>query len=324
MMSSKRAIIAGFILMCGHGHSQPSVPPGQNPPPRPGLNTLSVEDQISSRVYRFGVPPKLEARDFDSAPFFIATNVSLDSAFQHVNSKLGDGGKSDAESDSLGLYLESKYHWSITASLVNTHLDGITQSTNTFHSDAFGSTVNLAFDRLHFWIFDPTTNSLTFEADLGYLRGNSGIIEGSPRINGTSDTYDIGPSMIFIHNWSPCTDHQISLTLSPSYEFEEQRSIYTGLRSQNFHSGLLSELARLDVAITTNCYCGVYGTWEHYISQSPASNQPELCSDWAKFGAAITYKINKCPLLFSVGYYYEAFNTDYDSHNVFAHVEYHF
>jgi hypothetical protein len=119
--------------------------------------------------------------------------------------------------------------------------------------------------------------------------------------------------------------------VKPSYDFDEERNIYTGSQAQNSHAGLFSGLARLDYGVPNSWLIGVYGAWEHYTSQSLPSGQPELCSDWAKFGAAVSYKPDKFlywntdnKLLFSIGYYYEAFNSDFDSHNVVGRFEYHF
>lgn len=331
-MLKKTFFIIGLSLFYACCYGQTATPNN--------LTALSLQNILSSRVYHFNEPSICTIETGTNA-FFSDMDVSLDYVYQHVNSKLVAGEQSDSQTVFPGIYLAHAQNTSVTASFAYTHQNS-TQFDNPIHSDAYGTLLNFDQEVLNFFDIDTAENSLTLEADFSYSRAKSEYVFQSfapifpfpvpplmslfpPDITDTTlNTYDFGPAIIYIHPLIQSENQKfvrLNLTVSPAFDYDIQYSSIFG--NQGSHYGLFSALARLDYGFSSKCFLGIYGTWERYVAQSSAIGLPDLNPDWATLGGVFVFKPANRWLL-NVGYFYQAYNSGFDSHNVTAHLEYHF
>ena len=311
IMRYKLICLLPLLLSCASAFAQID--------PNRGINSTAFENLLSARIYQ-------EHGRFHAyaASGISDKNFNMSYAFQHLDSKTGDGAHADSHTVTPAFYVEVRQNYSLTASFSYVRSDSSDKASNKQSLNGYGPALAPAIELLHFAHVDTSKTSLTLELDMDYLRGDSSSISSGVKTDGRSDTFDIGPALTFVQVLiAKPSYNQLSLVVRPGFDFDTQHQVASGSSAENSHSGLFSYQTRLVYGFNANWYLGAYGTWEHYISQSPASGQSPSDSDWAQFGGSLVYR-HGTKWNANIGYYYEAFNSGFDSHNVSAYFEYHF
>jgi hypothetical protein len=167
---------------------------------------------------------------------------------------------------------------------------------------------------------DTARNSLFLGGDFSYTRsiGSDGVFDKNSL---AGNDYSFGPTLVYIRSlvdWSDGTPGRAAFTLNPAYTYNYMQSATSLGRS-----GVVTVLGRVDYGLTRNLYLNVFATWLHQHQIGVASSDNDL----AFFGGGLAAKlINRSNhlVLFRLGYSYEAFMKQTESHEISAQVEFHF
>jgi len=259
----------------------------------------STRANISSPEQAYGINPFVDRTREET--FFTKRRFALAYAFVEAIPK-PSGSTTYFHDVTANIYLEASNGFSLDANLIYGH------SYNGFSDrDDYKVVVQPGYDLLRLFPGSsqttPGRTQLILATAFGYDRGE---LSALGRVEEGSDTYAVGPSLTLAHAFNERL--MGSLTASHNVVW------YTDSFDANSQVFMLN--ARGDYQFCKHLTGALFATWKHDIEQDVNGVSQKL-RDWAEFGGSVRYAVAG-NIQIKVGYSYEAFAADFESHNVVA------
>lgn len=259
----------------------------------------STRANISSPEQAYGINPFVDRAREET--FLTKRRFALTYAFLEAIPK-PSGSTTYFHDVTANIYLEASNGFSLDANLIYGHVYN-----DTFDRDDYKIAVQPGYDLLRLFPgpsrTTPGGTQLILATALGYDRGELSTLG---RIELSSDTYSVGPSLTLVHAFN---ERLIgSLTASHNVVW------YTDSFDADGQVFMLN--ARGDYQFFKHFTGVLFATWKHEIEQDVNGVSQKL-RDWAEFGGSVRYAVAG-NVQIKVGYSYEAFAADFESHIVVA------
>jgi hypothetical protein len=257
------------------------------------------------------VKPRLEPPE--NQPFWITKKISIAYGFNEVTSKLPDGAETAVNIAKTELYLEAKTGFSLTSGFTFQNLSKTDDLGNSADTDVYSFSVQPAQELFH--VFDPQTkrpDQLVAGFGLGYSRFDSDSSGRTGASSSDADAYSISPNLVYLR---PSKDKKTTLVIGPTYTMQWKETSTPARTPFSTNSGLFTLLGRVDRVLAKEWVVSLSATWKHDVNQDVAPGQTAVFRDWAECGVALRYQVCKSTRI-KVGYSYEAFRSDFDTHKV--------
>jgi hypothetical protein len=275
--------------------------------PNPAVNPLVMNHYLSllqqSQLAGTEAPPE---------PFFVKRRASFTYSFARTDSKLADNAKTDAHGITPELYLESERGFSLNFGLGYQHLSK--DDNKQTHVDANIYSVSIQPAQEVLGLLDITTMHLTAGIAFNYGRADVTSFQTN-RSDSTSDAFAIGPNLAFVY---PITTKLTAIAV-PAYTMQWKET-ESGGNSIDTHSGLFTFQGRADYSPCKKATFTVNATWKHDIDQKVFPSQTAVFRDWAEFGGSVRVALTPTAGV-RVGYSYEAFRNDFETHKALIRLE---
>ena len=282
-------------------------------PPGPALRALTknLSPAIESELQPMLAPP-------EERSFWLTKKISLTYGFNDTNSKLSDGAETTVNVAKTELYLESKTKFVLTTSFTFQNLSKTDDLGSLSDTNVYNFSVQPSQELFH--LMNPATerrDQLVAGLGFGYshFEGESSSKKG--RSSSEADAYSISPNIVYAY---PSRDKTWTITVSPTYTMQWKDMTVAGASGVNTNAGVFTFLGRFDHKVATGWTGSLSATWKHDVNQKVAPGQTAVFRDWAEFGCALRCEVSKSMRL-KVGYSYEAFRSDFDTHKVTATAE---
>lgn len=260
----------------------------------------STRANISSPEQAYGINPFVDRTREET--FLTKRRFALTYAFLEAVPK-PSGSTTYFHDVTANIYLEASDGFSLDANLIYGHFY------NDFSDrDDYKVVVQPGYDLLRLFPGSarttPRRTQLILATALGYDHGEL-TTTGLSRDLG-SDTYTVAPSLTLVHAFN---ERLIgSLTASHNVVW------YTDSFDANSQVFMLN--ARGDYQLCSHLTGVLFATWKHDVQQDVNGASQKL-RDWAEFGGSVRYAVAG-NVQIKVGYSYEAFAADFESHIVVA------
>jgi hypothetical protein len=234
-------------------------------------------------------------------------------------SKLADLASADMHTITPEFFMQDKkgVALDISALYQNSAKDDITGKK--VAGNTYGATISPAADLIALAHDAPSgTTKLTLALNSGYRRTDQTTTTAATAVDSNSDALALGPALTFEKDFSESCKIQITPTYVQNWKSTVKAGTAGTARSE---SGLLTIPTRFIFSLNDKVTVTPFGTWKHDVFQNLPPGVPSHNRDWAEFGLQLSYVLSEKASV-RVGYSYEAFHPEFETHNVSVRLDF--